>query len=115
MSLPTKNDPAHKIAAWITIGLVAICIGVVILTPNEQPAKPAPAPPVVTTAAPVKVAPVKATPRPSRRTSRPPATDPRFDTCAEAIAAGYGDYRPGDPEYQWYRDGDDDGVVCESP
>ena len=42
-------------------------------------------------------------------------TDPRFDTCAEAIAHGYGPYRRGrDPEYAWYTDADDDGWVCES-
>ena len=47
----------------------------------------------------------------------PPAggTDPRFDTCADAIAAGYGPYVEGrDPEYAWYRDGDSDGINCES-
>jgi len=47
----------------------------------------------------------------------PPAddgTDPRFDTCGAAIAAGYGPYHRGqDPEYDWYRDADGDGVVCE--
>jgi hypothetical protein len=41
-------------------------------------------------------------------------TDPRFDTCAAAIAAGYGPYHQGqDPEYDWYRDADGDGIVCE--
>ncbi|MEV4624874.1 excalibur calcium-binding domain-containing protein [Micromonospora sp. NPDC049523] len=48
----------------------------------------------------------------------PPAegggNDPRFSTCAKAKAAGYGPYRRGvDPEYSWYRDADNDGVVCE--
>ncbi|GAA2035928.1 hypothetical protein GCM10009819_20570 [Agromyces tropicus] len=44
-----------------------------------------------------------------------PATDPRFDTCGDAIDAGYGPYIRGvDPEYDWYRDGDKDGDVCES-
>lgn len=43
-----------------------------------------------------------------------PDTDPRFGTCGEAIAAGYGPYHRGqDPEYDWYRDADSDGVVCE--
>ena len=42
-------------------------------------------------------------------------TDPRFSTCGAAIAAGYGPYVRGqDPEYDWYRDADGDGVVCES-
>jgi hypothetical protein len=40
--------------------------------------------------------------------------DPRFGTCAEAIAAGYGPYTIGiDPEYDWYIDRDSDGIVCE--
>lgn len=40
--------------------------------------------------------------------------DPRFATCKAAKAAGYGPYREGvDPEYDWYRDADHDGVVCE--
>jgi hypothetical protein len=42
------------------------------------------------------------------------STDPRFDTCKAAKAAGYGPYRSGvDPEYDWYRDADSDGIVCE--
>lgn len=41
--------------------------------------------------------------------------DPRFNYCYEAIAAGYGNYVQGqDPEYYWYDDADNDGVVCES-
>ncbi|GGS68207.1 thermonuclease family protein [Nonomuraea spiralis] len=59
------------------------------------------------------------TPRPTKTpqptTSAPPSgTDPRFRTCAEANAAGYGPYRRGvDPEYAWYQDRDGDGIVCE--
>lgn len=41
-------------------------------------------------------------------------TDPRFATCGEAMAAGYGPYRRGqDVEYDWYIDRDSDGSVCE--
>jgi len=41
-------------------------------------------------------------------------TDPRFNTCTEAIDHGYGPYYEGsDPEYGWYEDRDGDGVVCE--
>jgi hypothetical protein len=40
--------------------------------------------------------------------------DPRFGTCTEAKAHGYGPYYQGkDPEYDWYTDRDHDGVVCE--
>lgn len=40
--------------------------------------------------------------------------DPRFSSCREAKAQGYGPYVSGvDPEYGWYRDGDSDGTVCE--
>jgi hypothetical protein len=40
--------------------------------------------------------------------------DPRFPYCTDAKAAGYGPYTQGvDPEYDWYRDADHDGVVCE--
>jgi hypothetical protein len=41
--------------------------------------------------------------------------DPQFDWCYEANDAGYGPYREGeDPEYYWYDDRDNDGLVCES-
>ncbi|WP_221327196.1 excalibur calcium-binding domain-containing protein [Actinoplanes sp. L3-i22] len=41
-------------------------------------------------------------------------TDPRYATCAAAKKAGYGPYTEGvDPEYDWYQDRDNDGVVCE--
>jgi hypothetical protein len=41
-------------------------------------------------------------------------TDPRFGTCREANAAGYGPYVRGqDPEYDWYMDRDHDGIDCE--
>ena len=40
--------------------------------------------------------------------------DPRFRTCGLAKENGYGPYVQGvDPEYEWYRDGDGDGTVCE--
>lgn len=42
-------------------------------------------------------------------------TDPRFSYCYEANDAGYGNYVRGrDPEYHWYDDNDNDGVVCET-
>ncbi len=40
--------------------------------------------------------------------------DPRFRTCGLAKENGFGPYVEGiDPEYEWYRDGDNDGTVCE--
>lgn len=40
--------------------------------------------------------------------------DPRHGSCRQAIAAGLGPYVRGqDPEYDWYRDADSDGIVCE--
>lgn len=41
-------------------------------------------------------------------------TDPKFNTCKEAKSSGYGPYVKGThSEYDWYRDGDKDGTVCE--
>jgi hypothetical protein len=40
--------------------------------------------------------------------------DPMFRSCVEAKSHGYGSYREGeDAEYDWYRDADDDGIVCD--
>ncbi|MGG5258629.1 GmrSD restriction endonuclease domain-containing protein [Phycicoccus avicenniae] len=62
------------------------------------------------------VTPPAPAPKP-KKTTPPPTrvTDPRFDTCKAANAAGYGPYYSGrDPEYDWYQDRDHDGVVCET-
>lgn len=40
--------------------------------------------------------------------------DPIFDTCGEANANGYGPYSRGEPEYPFYDDRDNDGLVCET-
>jgi hypothetical protein len=41
-------------------------------------------------------------------------TDPRFSSCTKAKAEGFGPYQSGiDPEYGWYTDRDQDGLVCE--
>ncbi|HEY0118490.1 MAG TPA: excalibur calcium-binding domain-containing protein [Cellulomonas sp.] len=71
-----------------------------------------------------KPAPAKTTPPPAPLVAPPPAaappppadagTDPRFGTCKEAKANGYGPYTKGvDPEYAWYKDADHDGIDCE--
>ncbi|NYI42630.1 excalibur calcium-binding domain-containing protein [Demequina lutea] len=93
--------------------------------PSEEPAaepSPSPSPAPTTTepgpvvepapAAPVAAAPVAAEPEPAPAVA--PALDPKFKYCKDAIPAGYGNYVKGvDPEYDWYRDADGDGVVCE--
>jgi Protein of unknown function (DUF1524)/Excalibur calcium-binding domain len=59
------------------------------------------------------------TPSPSHSATPIPAggssgLDPRFSTCKDAKASGYGPYIRGkDPEYAWYRDADSDGIDCE--
>jgi hypothetical protein len=77
-------------------------------TPAALPTTPA-APPT-TEAPPVDT-------DPTTQDAAPPADtglDPRFRTCKEAIAHGYGPYYKGvDREYDWYRDADGDGVDCE--
>jgi hypothetical protein len=41
--------------------------------------------------------------------------DPRYTSCKEAAAAGYGPYTKGvHPEYAWYTDVDSNGVACNS-
>lgn len=53
-------------------------------------------------------------PPPVQQFVKTPSTDPQFGTCGEANDNGYGPYTSGvDPEYDWYDDRDDDGVVCE--
>jgi micrococcal nuclease len=53
-------------------------------------------------------------PSPTKTGSPRGGDDPRYRTCAEANANGYGPYRKGvDPEYEWYQDRDGDGIVCE--
>jgi hypothetical protein len=53
-------------------------------------------------------------PEPATQPSTSTRTDPRFGTCREAKSHGYGPYYSGrDPEYAWYQDRDQDGIVCE--
>ncbi|MCT9821139.1 thermonuclease family protein [Microbacterium sp. W1N] len=78
---------------------------------REMPAEPAPEPAPV---APAPPQPAEPAPAPAQPAPAAPTNDPQFGTCREANAAGYGDYQAGvDPEYNWYRDRDGDGWVCE--
>ena len=84
------------------------CPGQLLPAPGDQPTTAA-----NTGGAEPKSVATKPAPSPST-----PATstnvDPQFPTCKAAIAAGYGPYYAGkDAEYDWYRDGDKDGIACE--
>ena len=82
-----------------------------ITAPAETPTPSVPAPVVEVVTVPLTTAPGRT---PAATTVLAPALDPRFDTCKEAKAHGYGPYVRGqDPEYAWYKDGDGDGTVCE--
>ena len=68
----------------------------------------------------VQAAPLVAKPQPPAPRTTAPAplasagTDPDMGTCTAAKAAGFGPYYAGkDAEYDWYRDADSDGIVCE--
>lgn len=39
--------------------------------------------------------------------------DTQYPSCKAAKAAGFGPYKKGQPEYEWYTDGDGDGIACE--
>ncbi|GGM79051.1 hypothetical protein GCM10012275_57080 [Longimycelium tulufanense] len=78
-----------------------------ITKPESPPPAPPPPPP-----------PAPPTPEAEQRKPAPTAAeralDPRFRTCKEAKANGYGPYYKGvNPEYDWYFDRDHDGKVCE--
>lgn len=137
---PIQINSRFGAISWGIVGAVALvcCCGGLVgsFGDDETPARPAvKSSALVTTAPPAtqpQVAPsptkspvaksspapkrtASATPSPTRKPSPPaPKNDPRFDTCKEANANGYGPYVEGeDPEFEWYRDRDGDGMVCE--
>jgi Excalibur calcium-binding domain len=90
-------------------------------TAGSSPVPAAPSPvasdalPAISPAAPPTVPPTQPPPpAPIQPAANSPLSDPRFDTCKEAKANGYGPYFQGtDTEYGWYQDRDNDGIVCE--
>ncbi|HVE95048.1 MAG TPA: DUF1524 domain-containing protein [Acidimicrobiales bacterium] len=102
-----------KFKLWVTAP-ERVAMGRILSGCPQQIAPTGDAPTEATFDAPV----VRATPRTVAPPPPPPpaeaGTDPRFGTCREAKANGYGPYYRGrDLEYDWYRDADSDGIVCE--
>ena len=96
--------PAQALADFGTQPIIASNTGGPAPAPAAAPTTSAPAP--APAPAPVVV--------PAPAPAPAPALDPRFPYCKDAIPAGYGNYMKGvDPEYDWYRDADKDGIVCE--
>jgi hypothetical protein len=115
-----KDDPTlgEYLFALALVGLLVVMIGGLwamafddappLALPGVSAKADAPAPPK-TRASKETTAAKKASPKVK--------TDPRFRTCGEATARGYGNYRPSDPEYRWYPRGDrdGDGLACDLP
>lgn len=101
----------RKYGLWVTAAEREAMVRVLSACPNVELPGPGPQPTLASNTGGSTGGGSTPAPRPSK-TSR--GTDPRFGTCREAIAAGYGPYVEGrDPEYAWYRDSDGDGMVCE--
>lgn len=106
----------RKYGAWVTAAEKTAMVAVLTRCPGQ--ALPAPGPQPTTASntggkAPTTSAPATPKPKPTK-TSTGGGLDPQFGTCKAAKAAGYGPYVQGkDPEYNWYRDADHDGVDCE--
>jgi hypothetical protein len=124
----------HKVVSGAAAVMVAAVVGSIGGGGSTPTPSPASAAQTVTTPSPESAVALVATPKPSvkpsptavrtssapkpqprvQATTAPVATDPDYGTCAAAKAAGAGPYYQGrDPEYDWYRDRDHDGVVCE--
>ena len=115
--MPTALDGCEYVARWVNVkhrwnltvdtaekgkilSVLSWCGGDYILGESAPQAPVAVAPPVET--------------EPAVENPQNGGTDPQFSTCKEANANGYGPYVKGvNPEYDWYRDGDGDGSVCE--
>jgi hypothetical protein len=117
---------ARQVAVKYTYGLTvtaaerAALVAVLSTCPDQELPAGSALPPAVSHPTPTAVAPPPPPAPPAPVVEQPapaPAEaglDPRFRTCKEAKAAGYGHYVEGvDPEYDWYRDADHDGIDCE--
>lgn len=125
VAVKTRWELSIDVTEWLALTDVAIdeCSDttVVVVAPAPVPDDTEPSDPAPTSTAPTSPATPTPSPAPtSVPTGTPTAiptpgvTDPRFSTCKEATRYGYGPYWRGiHPEYDWYRDADKDGVVCE--
>lgn len=101
----------QKYEAWVTAPEKNAMVSVLNTCPNEP--LPTDSTIVKVDAAPAP-APAPAEPDPVAPPAGGGGTDPNYGTCKAAKAAGAGPYVKGvDPEYEFYRDGDGDGTVCE--
>ncbi|HEX5595488.1 MAG TPA: excalibur calcium-binding domain-containing protein [Micromonosporaceae bacterium] len=107
------DPPAPDRSGLDTTGAAPVTPLPTVLPSPSPSSAPTPAIPVTVTPTPgPRVVAATRTPS-SPRTVSSPATDPRYDTCAQVSAAGLGPYRKGrDIEYGWYPDDDNDGWVC---
>ncbi len=105
------TSPVGVISIAVIVLLIIICCcGSWVVGKTSDDVSPTPS------AAPSRTTPTpaKTSTKPKSTTSKPsPKTDPRFKSCAAANAKGYGPYKDGEPEYDWYDDRDGDGIVCE--
>jgi uncharacterized membrane protein YhaH (DUF805 family) len=116
-----EKTAIEQASAGCIAGTLSFSDQALVAAVQREPVAPAPEAPVVVV--PVPVAPAPAAPAPAAPAPVAPApapapapagTDPRFGTCREANANGFGNYRSGiDEEYGWYQDRDKDGIVCE--
>lgn len=122
--IPTGADPAPRQSATTSPSPTPpVSPPPVVAPPTTKP--PTTRPPTTkpsTTKPPTTRPPTTRPPTTRPPTTRPPTTkppvnpgtDPKFGTCKEAKAKGNAPYYKGrDPEYYWYNDRDNDGIVCE--
>jgi Protein of unknown function (DUF1524)/Excalibur calcium-binding domain/Protein of unknown function (DUF2510) len=105
-----------KYKLWVTAAEKEAMLRVLATCPDQKLPKPGPQPTIASNTggqAPTKQPAAPTTPKP-KATAPTAKTDPQFRTCGDANDAGYGPYYEGqDPEYDWYQDRDQDGIVCE--